>query len=505
MRVAVFGAGYVGLTTGVTLAWLGHHVTLRDVNAERVAAIQAGEAPIYEEALAGLLASVRQRGLLDATEDPRMAVASADVIFIAVGTPSGPDGDADMQYVRSACLSIGENLTEGRRPVIVTKSTVPIGSANLVKIWVEDGYRAAHGDRPCLPDAFQVASNPEFLREGQALHDSFFPDRIVIGADAAWAQEILAELYAPLRAQNFPEPPGLTRPPSLREVSVLYPDRVSAEMIKYAANAFLATKISFANEMARICDEVGADVASVMRGIGLDARIGPLFLDAGVGWGGSCFGKDLGALIHTARAYGIEPSLIDATVEVNKAQRHLAVSLAHDALKTLRGRRVTVWGLAFKAGTDDLRDSPSLTIIEELARLGARITAYDPVAADNARRLLGDSEVRFASSALEAADGAGSRASVQNIAGMMGDKIRFVFTLRDTRHGKRITEIGEILGFDFKEHALLWQPVMTYDAVADAFLFHGATDAMQERAAVEGIDVHLPYNSEAVRLYRIAT
>jgi UDPglucose 6-dehydrogenase len=404
MRVAVFGAGYVGLTTGVALAWLGMPVTLVDVDPAKVDAIQAGHAPIYEEHLAPLLTAVRGQERLSATLDPSAAVTAADVIFIAVNTPPGPTGAADMQYVQAASLTIGRHLSPERDRVVVTKSTVPIGTANLVRVWVEDGWREAHGDAP-IP-TFAVASNPEFLREGQALFDSFYPDRIVIGTDEPWALERLETLYGPLIRQDFAPPPGLPRPSGLQAVPVARADRVSAEMIKYAANAFLATKISFANEMARICDEVGADVTVVMRAIGLDQRIGKEFLEAGVGWGGSCFGKDLAALIHTAREYGLEPRLIEATVAVNRAQRHQVVKELQELLKTLRGRRIAVWGLAFKPGTDDLRDSPALTVIEELTGLGARVIAYDPVAMDNARRAFTQLDVRFAPSALSAADGA---------------------------------------------------------------------------------------------------
>jgi UDPglucose 6-dehydrogenase len=405
MRVAVFGAGYVGLTTGITFAWLGIPVTLVDVDPAKVEAIQEGRPPIYEEHLDGLLKTVREQETLRATLDAQEALLGADAAFIAVNTPSARSGEADMQYVESASVAIGRHLDPTHPLVVVTKSTVPIGSANSVKVWVEDGFRAVHGTPP--PEGlFTVASNPEFLREGQALRDSFYPDRIVIGSDEAWAEEVLKALYRPLLTQDFPPPPGLARPDGLQSVPLAVSDRISAEVIKYAANAFLATKISFANEMARLCDEVGADVVRVMDGIGLDSRIGRHPLDAGVGWGGSCFGKDLAALIHTAREYGLEPRLIEATVAVNQAQRHLAVKHLQQLLKTLRGRRVAVWGLAFKPGTDDLRDSPSLTVIDEILALGARITAYDPIAMDNARRVLEGSSVTFAASALDAADGA---------------------------------------------------------------------------------------------------
>jgi UDPglucose 6-dehydrogenase len=410
VRVTVFGAGYVGLTTGVMFAWLGNRVTLVDINPAKVAAIQAGEPPLFEEHLAPLLKAVRTQGTLDATEDPA-AAREADVLFIAVDTPPAPDGSADMRHVEAASVAMGRHVDGTRLQVVVTKSTVPIGTANLVKIWIEDGWRAAHGGAP-LPDTVAVASNPEFLREGQALFDSFYPDRVVVGADDPRAADVLETLYRPILAQDFPPPPGLPRPPERTRVPLVRADRVSAEMIKYAANAFLATKISFANEMARICDEVGADIRLVTEAIGLDSRIGRQFLEAGVGWGGSCFGKDLSALIHTAREYGLEPHLIAAAVTVNQIQRHWVVARLQDALKTLRGRRVALWGLAFKPGTDDLRDSPALTVLDDLLAVGARVTAYDPVAAERAQRELAGRDVRFAASALEAATGADAVAIV---------------------------------------------------------------------------------------------
>lgn len=387
MQVLVLGAGYVGLATGVTLAYLGHDVTLVDINPDRVAAIQAARSPILEPGMDELLAEVRGQGRLLATTEPGDAVGRADVVFIAVNTP--PDalsGDADMSYVQAAAVSLGRQLDPAHRVVVVNKSTVPIGSANLVKSWVEDGLRATHPGTP--PNGtFTVASNPEFLREGQALSDSLYPSRIVLGTDVPWAMERLKALYAPLVDQSFTAPAALPRPAGLlAPIPVAATDRVSAELVKYASNAFLATKISFANEIAAICERVGADVTQVMAAVGQDPRIGPQFLEAGVGWGGSCFGKDLSALMHTAREYGLQPVLAEAAVEVNRRQRRWLVRRLQATLKTIKGRRVAVLGLTFKPGTDDLRDSPAETVIAELTRLSARVVAHDPVAAEAARQ-----------------------------------------------------------------------------------------------------------------------
>ncbi len=398
MQVAVVGAGYVGLVTGVTFAYLGHSVALLDINPDRVDAVNRGEAPIYEAHLDELLKGLVGHSLL-ATTDPETALSSAEVIFIAVGTPPREDGEADMTAVRQACLTVGRHLSPRHSTVVVTKSTVPIGSANAVRLWIEDGL--AERPESDVGPLFAVASNPEFLREGEALRDSFYPDRIVWGADEDWAIDRLRTLYGSIARQDFSPPEGIPRPPGRTSVPVFEADRVSVEMIKYAANAFLATKISFANEMATISELVGADVRQVMDGIGMDTRIGRSFLDAGIGFGGSCFGKDLQALIHTAVEYGYHPRLLGATVEVNQLQRSRVIYKLQRALKTLKGRRVGILGLAFKPGTDDLRDAPSRSIIEALLSREVRVIAYDPVAMDHARAAWADLDVRYANSVAE--------------------------------------------------------------------------------------------------------
>ncbi len=405
MNVAIFGAGYVGLVTGAVLADMGHQVTLIEVSEEKIALIRQGISPIYETGLDSLLVRVLGTRHLQVTDHPEDIVSSSEVVFIAVGTPPLPSGEADLRYVRQAALAIGAKMTGQIRQVIVNKATVPIGSANLVEIWIQDGFREVHGSAPA-EEWYTVASNPEFLREGTAIYDTLYPDRIVIGADQQWALDQLRDLYAPIVEQSFEPPLEAERPPTLQRIPLVTTDRITSEMIKYAANAFLATKISFANELANISQRVGADVMQVMHGIGLDQRIGPRFLNAGIGWGGSCLGKDLSALTVTAEEYGYHPRLLHATADVNRDQRQTVVKHLQEELKTVKGRRVALWGLSFKPGTDDLRDSPAITIIEELLRLGVRVQAYDPVAMDHLQHQRPDLDIVYAITAESALEGA---------------------------------------------------------------------------------------------------
>ncbi len=405
MNVVVFGAGYVGLVTGAVLANLGHKVSLIDIDRNKVEKINQGQPPIYEFQLESLLKRVISSHHLYANTEPSTEVSEAEVIFIAVGTPPLHDGAPDLDFVHQAAAKIGQHLNPRQNCVIVNKATVPIGSANLVEMWIEDGFMQATG-QPVPQGTFTVASNPEFLREGRAIYDTLYPDRIVLGADHAEALDRLTTLYRPILEQNFEPPPLLNRPQGLKTVPLVRTDRLSAEMIKYAANAFLSTKISFANEMANICERVGADINTVMSGIGLDTRIGPQFLNAGVGWGGSCFGKDLSALIYTAWEYGYEPKLLESTRQVNDQQKKSVIKRLQEELKTLKGRRIAIWGLAFKPGTDDLRDAPAVGIIEELLHLNARVIVYDPVAMDNMRQQYAPWEIHYAKEPLEALDNA---------------------------------------------------------------------------------------------------
>ncbi|OLP18031.1 UDP-glucose 6-dehydrogenase [Leptolyngbya sp. 'hensonii'] len=391
MRVCVIGTGYVGLVTGACLAHIGHQVICVDNNEEKVKLMQAGQSPIFEPGLSEIMQAAIQAGKIEFTTDLGAGVAHGEILFIAVGTPPLPTGESDTRYVEAVAKGIGAHLTGGYK-VIVNKSTVPIGSGDWVRRIVLDGIRERQqsliqaGDTAGsdaideIKDDFDVVSNPEFLREGSAVYDTFNPDRIVLGGNSPRALEMMQELYLPIVERKHAENHAL--PP----VPVVLTDLSSAEMIKYAANAFLATKISFINEVANICDRVGADVTQVAKGIGLDSRIGNKFLQAGIGWGGSCFPKDVSALIHTADDYGYEAQLLKAAVSVNQRQRLLAVEKLQQTLKILKGKTIGLLGLTFKPDTDDMRDAPALDLIEQLSRLGAKVKAYDPIVSQTGLR-----------------------------------------------------------------------------------------------------------------------
>jgi len=381
MRVCVIGTGYVGLVTGVCLSHIGHHVICVDNNEEKVQLMKSGQSPIYEPGLSELMKSSMASGNLEFTSDLGAGVSHGDILFIAVGTPALPNGESDTRYVEAVARGIGENLTDGYK-VIVNKSTVPIGSGDWVQMIVLDGIAerqkvpvgaGAPAAAPAVSASFDVVSNPEFLREGSAVHDTFNPDRIVLGSNNDKAIAMMKELYTPIVERNFAEDKDAP------QVPVVVTDLSSAEMVKYASNAFLATKISFINEVANICDRVGADVTQVAQGIGLDSRIGSKFLQAGIGWGGSCFPKDVSALVHTADDYGYEAELLKATINVNTRQRVLSIEKLQQVLKILKGKTVGLLGLTFKPDTDDMRDAPALIMIENLNRLGAKVKAYDPI------------------------------------------------------------------------------------------------------------------------------
>ena len=402
MRVTVIGTGYVGAVTGVCLSYLGHRVTCVDTDAIKIAQLQRGQSPIYEPHLERMMAMAAERGGIEFSTELDAAVAQSDVIFIAVGTPPLPSGEANLTYLEAAARGIGAAMDGSRFRVVINKSTVPVGSGNLVEALVREGIGDTH---PGEGIRFGVASNPEFLREGSAVADSLYPDRIVVGGDAA-TLSVMRELYEPLMAQGFDPPPGVPRPSFMISVPLLATSLTSAEMIKYAANAFLAMKIGFANEIANICERVGAEAPEVMVGIGLDSRIGAKFLNPGIGWGGSCFGKDIQSLLHTAREYGYSSRLLEATLEVNAAQRQMAIQKLQEKLFILKGRTIGLLGLAFKPDTDDLRDAPSLQIAERLLQMGARVKAYDPIANAACRRQRPDLKIRYCDSAMELATGA---------------------------------------------------------------------------------------------------
>ncbi len=374
--ITVIGAGYVGLTTAACLADLGNSVYALDIDAGRVARLRKGISPIFEPGLEEMMARNLKAGRLHFTTDYADALATAAFAYIAVDTPMGRRGEADLSQVRRAAQGIGQVL---REPLtIVNKSTVPIGTGDIVTHIVEE-----HSDGK-VP--FAVVSNPEFLREGSALQDFMYPDRVVLGAHDRRAAEAVAHLYAAL------------------ECPILITDLYTAEMIKYASNAFLATRISFINEIARICERLDADVKVVADGMGLDKRIGRGYLEAGIGYGGSCFPKDVRALARMAQQMGYHPELLDAVMEINQDQRRLVVEKLRDLLGTLRGQTIALLGLAFKPNTDDIRDAPALDIIAQLLQKGARIKVYDPAAMPRAKAVL--NTVVYCKDAYQAARGA---------------------------------------------------------------------------------------------------
>ncbi len=376
-NIAVAGTGYVGLSTGTCFADMGNNVTCIDISEEKIAMLQRGEAPIYEPGLNEMIVRNMKGGRLHFTTNYDEALKDAEFIFICVGTPSGVDGEADLQYVRMAAESVARAMTH---PVIViNKSTVPVGTGD----WVADIVRRSQPE----PMDFAVVSCPEFTREGSALHDFMNPDRVVIGSRSPEAAEKVAQLHLPLRTR------------------IIMTDLRTAEMIKYASNAFLATKISFINEIAVICEKLGADVQEVAEGMGFDRRIGSQFLNAGLGYGGSCFPKDVKALEHMALVHGSHPSLLRAVIDINRDMRRWAVYNLRELLGgKLDGKRIGLMGLAFKPNTDDIREAPALEIAHMLRNEGAHVSGYDPVAMKNVSRV--DGSLRLTEDAYDLADGA---------------------------------------------------------------------------------------------------
>lgn len=399
MQIAIIGCGYVGLTTGAALAYLGHQVIGVDKDPGKLELLLQRKSPIHEQGLAELIEATTTR--LAFTADTVKAVADAELIMIAVGTPPKANGEADTGYVEEAAREVAQGLREGRTYTLVIKSTVPIGSNRRVahvvtRVLAERGVQAG----------VNLAANPEFLREGMALHDTFYPTRIVVGAEATAAVEALRRLYRPILEQTFAPPAFLPRPEGYELPPLITTDPTSAEMTKYAANAFLAVKISFINEIAGLCDKVGADVTEVARSMGLDPRIGPRFLAAGLGWGGSCFPKDTAALTAVGAEYNYTMPIVQAAREINARQRLLILEKLQAALKVLRGRTIGVLGLAFKPNTDDVRESPAVELVRLLLERGAHVRAHAPVAVPGARQELSNFEIDFVENPYEAADGA---------------------------------------------------------------------------------------------------
>lgn len=436
MKIAVVGTGYVGLVTGTCFAEMGNKVWCVDVDERKISMLREGESPIYEPGLKEMVQENSARGHLHFTTDIGEALQEATVCFIAVGTPMGEDGSADLSYVEAVARDIGRHMV--RHMYVVDKSTVPVGTAERVRGWIREEL-----DRRSSDLTFDVVSNPEFLKEGAAVSDCMKPDRVVIGVDNADALEVMKELYQAhvKNTENF-----------------IVMDIPSAEMTKYTANAMLATKISFMNEISNICERVGADVNKVRRGIGSDSRIGYHFIYPGCGYGGSCFPKDVQALIRTSREYAYEPRILSAVEAVNERQKLvLPEKVVRCFGEDLSGKRFAVWGLSFKPDTDDMRESPAITIIRELVRRGAVITAYDPKAVEEAKAcyLRDMPEVSYVDSKYEA--------------------------LKDADALVLVTEWKEFRQPDFEEIAkLLKQPL----------IFDGRNQYDKKRLAKYGIEYH---------------
>ena len=379
MKIAVVGSGYVGLVAGACLAESGNDVICADIDQDKIDGLNRGEIPIFEPGLEPLIESNLEAGRLSFTTEVPEAVRASEIVFIAVGTPPDEDGSADLQHVLAVARTIGESMNGEK--IVITKSTVPVGTAKRVRDEIES--RTKH--------TVHVCSNPEFLKEGAAIEDFMKPDRVVLGVDSEYAAEVLRDLYAPFVRTG-------------REILIM--DVPSAEITKYAANSMLAMRISFMNSIAQLCEKAGADVNAVRQGIGSDTRIGSSFLFPGVGYGGSCFPKDVQALARTMSELGADPSILQAVEHVNQLQKRILLDRLVDRLgEDLTGRTVAVWGLAFKPNTDDMREAPSIVTIEGLLERGARVVAHDPVAMDEARRRFGD-RVEFASVNYDALHGA---------------------------------------------------------------------------------------------------
>jgi UDPglucose 6-dehydrogenase len=395
MRISVVGSGYVGLVAGACLAEIGHDVICVDNDSEKIAALQAGQTVIHEEFLPELLTRHRNRGLIFTT-DMAMAVRSSNVVFIAVGTPPSDTGEADLSWLEAVCHDIARQIDSFK--AVVVKSTVPVGTSRWIRrILVR--YGAPLG-------SFEVGSNPEFLREGTGVTDFLYPDRIIVGSDNDRCTAILRQIYKPLTEGSYARLKGAIPIPdsAILPANLIVTATNSAEMIKHAANAFLAMKVSFINAVASICEPAGADIEEVCEGLGADQRIGKRFMRPGIGYGGSCFPKDLAALRAVSRDFGYDFRLLEEVMRINEEQRSLFLRKVRSALWTLKGKRLAVLGLAFKGGTDDIRDSPAIAVIRMLMKERCEIVAYDPAAMERARKEFADAPISFAESIYEAAE-----------------------------------------------------------------------------------------------------
>jgi UDPglucose 6-dehydrogenase len=383
MKIAIVGTGYVGLVSGTCFAEMGAHVTCVDVDTQKIEKLKNGIMPIYEPGLEELVKRNVEYGRLQFTTDLTEVLDDVEVVFSAVGTPPDEDGSADLKYVLAVARQFGQNIN--KYTILVTKSTVPVGTAKKVKAAIQEELDKRGVDVP-----FDVASNPEFLKEGAAIKDFMSPDRVVVGTESEKAKEVMTRLYKPFLINNF---------------RVIFMDIPSAEMTKYAANAMLATRISFMNDIANLCERVGANVDAVRKGIGTDARIGSKFLYAGCGYGGSCFPKDVKALLHTGLDNGYHMEVIEAVERVNERQKSIVYDKIIKAVGSVKGKTVAIVGLSFKPETDDMREAPALVVIEKLLADGATIRVFDPIAMDECKRRIGDS-VTYCKNMYDAADGA---------------------------------------------------------------------------------------------------
>ena len=383
MNIAIVGTGYVGLVSGTCFAEMGAHVTCVDVDAQKIEKLMNGVMPIYEPGLEELVKRNVEYGRLQFTTDLTEVLDDVEVVFSAVGTPPDEDGSADLKYVLAVARQFGQHIN--KYTILVTKSTVPVGTAKKVKATIQEELKKRGVDVP-----FDVASNPEFLKEGAAIKDFMSPDRVVVGTESEKAKEVMTRLYKPFLINNF---------------RVIFMDIPSAEMTKYAANAMLATRISFMNDIANLCERVGANVDAVRKGIGTDARIGTKFLYAGCGYGGSCFPKDVKALMHTGIDNGYHMEVIEAVERVNEKQKSIVYDKIIRAVGSVKGKTVAIVGLSFKPETDDMREAPALVVIEKLLNDGATIRVFDPVAMDECKRRIGDA-VTYCKNMYDAADGA---------------------------------------------------------------------------------------------------
>ena len=383
MNIAIVGTGYVGLVSGTCFAEMGAHVTCVDVDAQKIQKLKDGIMPIYEPGLEELVKRNVEYGRLQFTTDLTEVLNDVEVVFSAVGTPPDEDGSADLKYVLAVAKQFGQNIN--KYTILVTKSTVPVGTAKKVKAAIQ-----AELDKRGVDVPFDVASNPEFLKEGAAIKDFMSPDRVVVGTESEKAKEVMTRLYRPLMLQNF---------------RVIFMDIPSAEMTKYAANAMLATRISFMNDIANLCERVGANVDSVRKGIGTDSRIGSKFLYAGCGYGGSCFPKDVKALVHTGLENDYHMEVIEAVERVNEKQKSIVYDKILKMAGTVKGKTIAIIGLSFKPETDDMREAPALVVIDKLLKDGATVRVFDPIAMDECKRRIGD-VVTYCENMYDAADGA---------------------------------------------------------------------------------------------------